>query len=144
VWRRGRTAGAGFGERSGAPAQPRGGAAAGGAGTGARRRLAAQNNISDAELTRRESEAEQATAAVNEQRARIAQKTLRAPFAGELGIRQVNVGQYVSPGDPVVSLQSVDPIYVNFNLPERRVAEVERGQEVNVRVDARSARSSGA
>jgi membrane fusion protein, multidrug efflux system len=107
------------------------------------RRLAAQNNISDAELTRRESEAEQATAAVNEQRARIAQKTLRAPFAGELGIRQVNVGQYVSPGDPAVSLQSVDPIYVNFNLPERRVAEVERGQEVNVRVDARSAQFRG-
>ena len=108
------------------------------------RRLAAQNSISEAELTRRQSEAEQAMAAVNEQRARIAQKTVRAPFAGELGIRQVNVGQYLSPGDPVVSLQSVDPIYVNFNLAERYVADVRRGQTLRVRVDARDAEFRGA
>jgi len=99
-------------------------------------RLAAQNNISEAERTRRESEAEQAVAAVNEQRARIRQKSVHAPFDGELGIRQVNVGQYLSPGDPVVSLQSVDPIYLDFSLPERRIGEIRRDQTVTVRVDA--------
>jgi membrane fusion protein (multidrug efflux system) len=100
------------------------------------RRLASQNNISEAELTRRESDAEQAVAAVNEQRARIRQKSVRAPFSGELGIRLVNVGQYLSPGDPVVSLQSVDPIYLDFSLPERRIGEIRREQTVNVHVDA--------
>lgn len=107
------------------------------------RLLASRNNISEAELQRRESEADQAVAALNEQRARLAQKTLRAPFSGQLGIRQVNVGQYISPGDPVVSLQSVNPIYVNFSLPERQVAEIRRGQELTVRVDARDSQFSG-
>lgn len=107
------------------------------------RRLYAEKNISEAELQRRQSEADQATAAVNEQRALIRQKTLRAPFSGELGIRRVNVGQYVAAGDPLVSLQSVDPIFLNFSVPERRAAEIRLGQKVRARVDARNAEFEG-
>lgn len=107
------------------------------------RRLYDEKNISEAELQRRQSEADQATAAVNEQRARIRQKTIRAPFDGRLGIRQVNVGQYVSAGDPVVSLQSMDPIYLNFSVPERRIGEIELGQAVHARVDARRVEAEG-
>ncbi|WP_090203714.1 efflux RND transporter periplasmic adaptor subunit [Ectothiorhodospira magna] len=100
------------------------------------RRLVRQNNISEAELQRRESEAEQAAAAVQEQKARIQQKTLTAPFSGQLGIRRVNVGQFLSAGDPVVSLQALNPIYLNFSLAERRLGEVAPGQPLGVRVDA--------
>ncbi|QKT04999.1 efflux RND transporter periplasmic adaptor subunit [Ectothiorhodospiraceae bacterium 2226] len=103
------------------------------------RRLVEANTVTEAELQRAESEFEQANAAVAEQRARIRQKTVRAPFAGAVGIRRVNVGQYVSPGDPVVSLQTVDPIYLNFSVPERRVGDIHPGQALEVRVDARAA-----
>ncbi|MCG5510141.1 efflux RND transporter periplasmic adaptor subunit [Ectothiorhodospira lacustris] len=100
------------------------------------RRLVRQNNISEAEVQRRESEAEQAAAAVQEQAARIQQKTLTAPFSGQLGIRRVNPGQFLSAGDPVVSLQALDPIYLNFSLAERRIGEVVAGQPLQVMVDA--------
>jgi membrane fusion protein, multidrug efflux system len=100
------------------------------------RRLAQEQNISEAEVQRRQSEAEQARAAVAAQRARINQKSLRAPFDGVLGIRRVNLGQFVSPGDPIVTLESLDPIYVNFTLTERRLGQVRPGQAVEVVVEA--------
>ena len=100
------------------------------------RRLAEERNISEAELERRRSELDQARAAIAAQRARIRQKTLYAPFAGVLGIRRVNLGQFVAAGDPVVSLESLDPIFVNFTLPEGRLGQVRVGQTVAVRVDA--------
>ncbi|WP_019024647.1 MULTISPECIES: efflux RND transporter periplasmic adaptor subunit [unclassified Thioalkalivibrio] len=100
------------------------------------RGLVQRNDISDSEFQRRATEAQQAQAAVNAQEARIRQKRLRAPFDGQLGIRQVNEGQFVGPGDPIVVLESLDPLYVNFTLPERRLANVERGQSVEVTVDA--------
>ena len=56
---------------------------------------------------------------IEEIRATIARKTIRAPFSGILGLRQVNLGQYLSAGDPVVPLQSLDPIYVNFGVPQQ-------------------------
>ncbi len=99
------------------------------------RKLVAQRNLPEAELPRRQSEQEQAAAAVAEQRARIRQKTLRAPFAGELGIRQVNIGQFLAAGDPVVSLQTRDPIHIDFSLPERHVARLQPGQAVRVAID---------
>ncbi len=58
---------------------------------------------------------------MGEIRATIERKTIRAPFAGVLGIRQVNLGQYLNAGDPVVPLQSLDPIYVNFAVPQQQV-----------------------
>ncbi|MFO8152186.1 efflux RND transporter periplasmic adaptor subunit [Thioalkalivibrio sp.] len=100
------------------------------------RRLVEERNISEAEVQRRRSELEQARAAVATQRARINQRSLRAPFDGVLGIRRVNLGQYVSPGDPIVTLESLDPIYVNFTLAEGRLGQASAGQVVQVRVDA--------
>lgn len=107
------------------------------------RRLVAQRNLPEAELTRRQSEADQAAAAVAEQRARIRQKTLRAPFAGELGIRQVSIGQFVAPGDAVVFLQTRDPIHLDFSLPERHVALLRPGQPVRVALDGDDAQFEG-
>jgi membrane fusion protein (multidrug efflux system) len=77
-------------------------------------------------------EAEQTEARVGEIRATIDRKRIRAPFAGVLGIRQVNVGQYLNGGDPVVSLQALDPIYVDFAVPQQEVGRVSVGHGVEV------------
>ncbi len=79
---------------------------------------------------------EQASAQVARERALIAKKKIRAPFAGKLGIRTVDLGQYLSPGATIVTLQNIDPIYVDFSLPEQAVADVHAGQPVDVTVDA--------
>lgn len=81
-------------------------------------------------------ESDAAKAAAQAQAGRVAQKQIRAPFAGLLGIRQVNVGQYVSPGTAIVTLQSLDPIDVDFSLPEQYTGVVHAGFKVGVRVDA--------
>jgi membrane fusion protein, multidrug efflux system len=78
----------------------------------------------------------QAVASVDQYKALIARKTLRAPFKGILGIRQVNLGQYVKEGDSIVTLQSFDPIFVNFNLPQQDLAILAQGQEVELTLDA--------
>jgi len=75
-------------------------------------------------------------AQVAEQQAIVAKKTLRAPFAGQLGIRAVNAGQFISPGTVVVTLQALDPIYLDFFLPQQVLDRAKVGQEVTVRVDA--------
>jgi len=108
------------------------------------RRLAEDRNISEAEVQRRQSEADQARAAVNAQQARIDQKHLRAPFDGVLGIRRVNLGQYLSPGDAIVTLESLDPIFVNFTLPEGRLGQVQAGQPLRIGVDAFAETFTGA
>lgn len=77
---------------------------------------------------------DQARAAVAAQEALIAKKQIRAPFDGRLGIRQVDLGQYVGPGTEVVSLQDLDPIYVDFNVPQNRVADIVVGERVAVEV----------
>jgi membrane fusion protein (multidrug efflux system) len=70
------------------------------------------------------------------QAALVAKKTLRAPFAGRLGITTVNPGQYLNNGDKVVTLQAVDPIYVDFKLPQQQLATISNGQSVNLATDA--------
>jgi membrane fusion protein (multidrug efflux system) len=70
-----------------------------------------------------------------QQQAIIDKKTIRAPFAGKLGITTVNPGQYVNPGDKIVTLQTIDPIYVDFNLPQQTVGSLQVGQVVNVTSD---------
>jgi membrane fusion protein (multidrug efflux system) len=97
--------------------------------------------VARADLDERESEAERLQAEVNAQRALIARKTIRAPFDGVLGIRKVNPGQFVNPGDAIVSLQSLDPIYVNFSLPEQEIGRVAVGQAVTASVDALEGRA---
>jgi membrane fusion protein, multidrug efflux system len=74
-------------------------------------------------------------AQVGEIRATIARKTIRAPFSGILGIRQVNLGQYLSAGEAIVSLQSLNPIYVNFGIPQQTAAQVRVGRGLRVSSD---------
>ena len=69
------------------------------------------------------------------QAALVAKKTVRAPFGGRLGITTVNPGQYLNPGDPIVTLESVDPIYVDFRLPQDNLSTVAVGQTVHVMTD---------
>ena len=77
-----------------------------------------------------------AQAQVEAQRALVAQKTIRAPFSGVLGIRKVNLGQYVAPGAAVVSLQQLDPIYLDFSLPEQEIGKMVLGTRIRASVDA--------
>jgi membrane fusion protein (multidrug efflux system) len=88
--------------------------------------------VSRAEYDRAVAEQRQSEARVDEILATIERKTIRAPFTGILGIRQVDRGQYLSAGDAVVSLQSLDPIYVNFGVPQQAVAQVGTGRRVNI------------
>jgi membrane fusion protein, multidrug efflux system len=92
--------------------------------------------VSQAEFDRALAEEKQTTAQVGEIQATIDRKTIRAPFSGVLGIRQVDLGQYLAPGNPLVSLQSLDPIYVNFGVPQQELERVRVGQPVTVRADA--------
>ena len=69
-------------------------------------------------------------------RAAIAKKTIRAPFSGRLGIRQVNLGQMLREGDPIVTLQALDPIFVDFSLPQQQLSQVRIGLPVRVTGDA--------
>jgi len=105
------------------------------------RELYESKSLAQSQFDRLQSEAAQAVARVEAQRARIAKKIIRAPFAGVLGIRQANVGQYVAPGTPLVTLQSLDPIYVNFSLPEQRLGTVTVGLSVTASIDAFSKES---
>ena len=100
------------------------------------RQLLAQQVIAQAEFDRLTAEAKQAEARVGEIRAAIERKGIRAPFAGTLGIRQVNLGQYLNAGDAVVSLQSMNPVYVNFSLPQQDVSSLRVGAEVRVSADS--------
>jgi membrane fusion protein (multidrug efflux system) len=77
-----------------------------------------------------------ARAQVVAQQAVIDEKTIRAPFAGRLGVRQIDLGQYVSPGTTIVTLQALDPMFVDFYLPQQAVSQVSAGQRVSVSVDA--------
>lgn len=79
---------------------------------------------------------EQAIAQAETIRATIAKKTIRAPFSGRIGIRQVNLGQMLREGDSIVTLQSLDPIYVDFSLPQQELPRVRLGLPVRVTSDA--------
>ncbi|HKC58198.1 MAG TPA: efflux RND transporter periplasmic adaptor subunit, partial [Vicinamibacterales bacterium] len=83
-----------------------------------------QKVVSKAEYDSATAESRQAEARVGEIRAAIERKTIRAPFTGSLGIRQVNKGQYLAGGDPVVPLQALNPIYVNFGVPQQAIGQV--------------------
>jgi membrane fusion protein, multidrug efflux system len=79
---------------------------------------------------------DQARAQVANIRATIAKKTIRAPFSGRLGIRQVNLGQILREGDQIVTLQSLDPIHVDFTVPQQQLAKLAHGLAVHVTSDA--------
>jgi membrane fusion protein (multidrug efflux system) len=88
--------------------------------------------ISQSEFERATAEQKQTEARVGEIRAAIDRKTIRAPFAGILGIRQVNLGQYLGGGDPIVSLQALNPIYANFGVPQQEAGQVRIGRTVRI------------
>lgn len=92
--------------------------------------------ISQSDFDNADAALKQAEAKADTIRATIAKKTIRAPFAGRLGIRLVNLGQNLNDGQHIVSLQSLDPIYVNFLLPQQQLARIEPGQTVRVFTDA--------
>jgi len=96
--------------------------------------LVSEGAISRAEYDRAAADRKQTEAGTGEIRAAIERKVIRAPFSGILGIRQVNLGQYLSSGDPIVSLQSLDPIYVNFGVPQDEAGEMRTGRQVRILV----------
>jgi membrane fusion protein (multidrug efflux system) len=91
--------------------------------------------IARADYDRTAAEQKQTEARVGEIRATIARKVIHAPFSGVLGIRQVHLGQYLSAGDPVVPLQSLDPIYVNFGVPQQEAGQLKVGRRVRLSAD---------
>ena len=92
--------------------------------------------ISQAQVDSDAADLKSKRAQVDSQQATIDKKTIRAPFAGRLGITLVNPGQYLNPGDKVVTLQTIDPIYIDFNLPQQQISGVSLGQPVTVLSDA--------
>jgi len=81
-----------------------------------------------------QSQYSQDNAAVENAQALIARKTITAPFDGELGIRQVNLGQYLNVGAPIVPLQSLDPIYCDFSLPQQQISQIVIGKKIRIKV----------
>ena len=94
--------------------------------------LLKDNVISRAEYDSATADDKQSEARAGEIRAAIQRKRITAPFSGILGIRQVNVGQYLSSGDPIVQLQSLNPIYVNFDVPQQAISQMRTGREVRI------------
>ena len=100
------------------------------------RELKAQSTISQSELDSAEAQFKQAAAQADNIRSVINKKTIRAPFGGRLGIRLVNLGQILRTGDPIASLQTLDPVYVDFSLPQQELGEVAPDTVVRVTSDA--------
>src|SRR5215472_10640248 len=94
--------------------------------------------VSRAEFDQANANERQSRARVGEINAAIERKTIRAPFTGVLGIRRVNLGQYLSAGDALVTLQSLNPIYVNFGVPQQAMTDVRAGRIVRISSDDRT------
>jgi RND family efflux transporter MFP subunit len=91
--------------------------------------------ITKAQFDQRQAARDQARAMVNRAQADTAKRAIRAPFTGRVGIRQIDLGQYLDAGVPIVSLQTVDPVYATAMLPEQAIAQVRVGQPVRVTTD---------
>jgi membrane fusion protein (multidrug efflux system) len=100
------------------------------------RDLAARRVVSKQELDAAESAFGQKQGTVDNMRAFIGKKQVRAPFDGQLGIRQVNIGQMINPGQQVVQLTALDPVYVDFALPQQHLQQLASGYDVRVHTDA--------
>jgi membrane fusion protein (multidrug efflux system) len=94
------------------------------------------NTNAQTELDTAQAQFQQGQAAVDTLKANIAKKSITAPFAGQLGLRQANLGQYLAAGTAIVTLQAMDPIYVNFAVPQQEGVELKPGQAVEVHIDA--------
>jgi membrane fusion protein (multidrug efflux system) len=100
------------------------------------RGLAAKKVVSNSDLDAAESKFRRLTAVVDQMRSNIRKKAIVAPFDGQLGIRQVNIGQMINSGQPVVSLQSLDPVFADFALPQQYFSKLSQGLEIRVTTDA--------
>lgn len=92
--------------------------------------------ISQAQVDNDEADLKSRQALVAQQKALVDKKTIRAPFAGKLGITAVNPGQYLNPGDKLVTLQTIDTVYVDFFVPQKQLAGLSIGQKLNLSSDA--------
>lgn len=99
-------------------------------------KLVKERSVSKSDYDEARASLDAAEARVTGQQALIDKKRIRAPFDGRLGIRRVDLGEYLSPGSAIVPLDQLDPIYADFTLPERDLARVSNGQVVEVRVQA--------
>lgn len=95
-------------------------------------KLTEQGVIAQSELDRLRAESRQTDASVQAIEATIGRKTITAPFSGSLGLRQIDVGQHLNEGDPIVPLQALDPVYVRFSLPQQDVNQLRTGSQVRI------------
>jgi membrane fusion protein, multidrug efflux system len=95
----------------------------------------AVNAVSQAQVDTDSADLKAKLAAAEQQRALVEKKTIRAPFAGRIGITSVNPGQYLNPGDKIATLQTFDPIYIDFNVPQAQLDAIAIGQAVTVTAD---------
>jgi membrane fusion protein (multidrug efflux system) len=100
------------------------------------KKLLQDKTISQSDYDEAQAAWESARAQVISQKALINKKSIRAPFAGVLGIREVNIGQYLAAGSTIVSLQALQPIYIDYSLPDRHLAQLTPGQKVVAHVNA--------
>jgi len=99
-------------------------------------RLVQKHAISEQQRDQAKSTYDQTKAQLLNQEAIIAMKAIRAPFSGFIGLRLIDLGQYLNPGNEVATLQTLDPIYVDFTLPQQYLAKVHDGQPITIVVDA--------
>jgi membrane fusion protein (multidrug efflux system) len=99
------------------------------------RSLVTSGGMTKMQLENDESQLKAATADVEGIQAQIARKVVRAPFAGKLGIREVNLGQYLSPGTTLTTLEALDKVYVDFSLPQQALASVQVGSPVRITLE---------
>ena len=100
------------------------------------RRLRDTNSVAQSELDRAQANYDMALAQVKNIEAIIEQKTIRAPFKGRVGIRKINLGQYLSSGTSIVTIQSYDQVFVNFTLPQQQIGQVKTGMPITLESDA--------
>lgn len=99
-------------------------------------RLRKSGNVPQSDLDRAIADEQKTKADVETIKARIARKTITAPFTGRVGIRQINLGQYISIGAPIVALQANEKVYVTFTLPQQTLGQIEQGLELHLKSDA--------
>ena len=100
------------------------------------RSLLKSRSVSQGDFDESNAQLDQARAMVKSKEATIEKMVIRAPFSGQIGIRAVNLGQFLPEGTPIVPLQALDPVYADYSLPERELSKLKVGQGVKVRVAA--------
>jgi len=99
-------------------------------------KLRRERTMSESQYDEAAARRSEASALVRAKQAHIAKKTIRAPIAGTLGIRRIDLGDYLAPGDDIVSLQALDTVFVDYRIAERELGRVRVGQRIDVRVQA--------